>query len=146
MILKYNELEKLKPYRITKKSSDGTFLPDEVIWISEGGEINSVHGGGFIYPDEGDSATWDFEAEYAKDWEVIAVDGHEFCRKRQSQKVTNLEKLTYSKNDPVDEVAVGMLLERVRDDVEGDRFDMAFPQYVGLYKSMKEWLESEVEE
>lgn len=92
MILKYNELEKLNPYRITKKSSDGTFLPDEVIWISEGGEINSVHGGGFIYPDEGDSATWDFEAEYAKDWEVIAVDGHEFCRKRQSQKMTNLEK------------------------------------------------------
>lgn len=144
--MKYNELEKLNPYRITKKSSDGTFVPDEVIWISEGGEINSVHGGGFIYPDEGDSATWDFEAEYAKDWEVIAVDGHEFCRKRQSQKMTNLEKLTYSKNDPVDEAAVGMLLERVRDDVEGDRFDMAFPQYVGLYKSMKEWLESEVEE
>lgn len=146
MILKYNELEKLKPYRITKKSSDGTFLPNEVIWISEGGEINSVHGRGFIYPDEGDSATWDFEAEYAKDWGVIAVDGHEFCRKRQSHKMTNLEKLGYSKSETVDEVAVGMLLERVRDDVERERFDMAFPQHVGLYKSMKEWLESEEEE
>lgn len=27
-----------------------------------------------------------------------------------------------------------------------ERFDIAFPQYVGLYKSMKKWLESEVEE
>lgn len=61
-------------------------------------------------------------------------------------KATNLEKLGYSKDETVDEVAVGMLLERVRDDVERDRFDIAFPQYVGLYKSMKKWLESEVEE
>lgn len=60
--------------------------------------------------------------------------------------MTNLEKLGYSKDETADEVAVGMILERVRDDVERDRFDIAFPQYVGLYKSMKEWLESEVEE
>lgn len=60
--------------------------------------------------------------------------------------MTNLEKLGYSKDETVDEVAVGMLLERVRDDVERERFDIAFPQYVGLYKSMKEWLESEAEE
>ena len=144
--MKCSELEKMKPCRITKKSSDGTFFPGEIIWVSEDGGINSVHGGGFIYPDEGDSATWDFEAEYAKDWEVIAVDGHEFCRKRQSQKMTNLEKLGYSKSETVDEAAVGMLLERVRDDVERERFDIAFPQYVGLYKSMKKWLESEAEE
>ena len=49
-------------------------------------------------------------------------------------------------SETVDEVAVGMLLERVGDDVERERFDIAFPQYVGLYKSMKEWLESEAEE
>lgn len=60
--------------------------------------------------------------------------------------MTNLEKLGYSKDENVDEVAVGMILERVRNDVERERFDIAFPQYVGLYKSMKEWLESEVEE
>lgn len=86
--MKYTKLKKLEPYRITKKSSDGTFVPDEVIWISEGGEINSVHGGGLIYPDEGDSATWDFEAEEAHDWEVIAINGHEFCRKRQPEKMS----------------------------------------------------------
>ena len=60
--------------------------------------------------------------------------------------MTNLEKLGYSKDETVDEIAVGMLLERVRDDVERELFDMEFPQYVGLYKSMKEWLGSEVEE
>lgn len=60
--------------------------------------------------------------------------------------MTNLEKLGYSKDDTVDEIAVGMLLERVRDDIERELFDIAFPQYVGLYKSMKKWLESEVEE
>lgn len=60
--------------------------------------------------------------------------------------MTNLEKLGYSKDETVDEIAVGMLLERVRDDVERDRFDIAFSQYAGLYKSMKKWLESEVEE
>lgn len=60
--------------------------------------------------------------------------------------MTNLEKLGYSKDETVDEVAVGMLLEHIRDDFERDRFDMEFPQYVGLYKSMKKWLESEAEE
>ena len=60
--------------------------------------------------------------------------------------MTNLEKIGYSEGETADEVAVGMLLERVRDDVDRDRFDIAFPQYVGLYKSMKKWLESEVEE
>ena len=40
--MKYNELEKIKAYRITKKSSDGTFTPGEIIWISDGGEVNSV--------------------------------------------------------------------------------------------------------
>lgn len=57
----------------------------------------------------------------------------------------NLEKLGYSENAPVEEIAVGMLIERIRDDVDRDRFYANFPQYIGLYKSMKEWLESEAE-
>ena len=36
--MKYSELEKLKPYRITKKSSDGSFLVDDIVWISDGGK------------------------------------------------------------------------------------------------------------
>lgn len=144
--MKCDELNKLTPYRITKKSSDGTFLPDDIIWVSDGGEVNSVHGGGFIYPDEGDSATWDFEAEEAKDWEVISVGEHEFCRKLK--KTTNFEKLGYSRDETVDEVAVGMLLERIRDDVDRKIFKTNWMHnpYIGLYKSMKKWLESEAEE
>ena len=144
--MRYNELEKLKPYRITKKSSDGSFLVDDIIWISDGGEINSVTAGGFIYPDEGDSATFDFEAEQTHEWKVVTTGGSEFCRRIPIHKMTNFERLAYSKEVPVDEVAVGMLLERIRDDVGRSRFDIAFPRYIELYKSMKEWLESEVEE
>lgn len=60
--------------------------------------------------------------------------------------MTNLVKLGYSENDNADEIAVGMLLGRIKDDIERERFDMEFSQYEGLYKAMKEWLLSEVEE
>lgn len=62
--------------------------------------------------------------------------------------MTNLEKLGYSKDETVDEVAVGMLVGRIKDDVDKKRFNTNFVYgvYVGLYKSMKEWLESEAEE
>lgn len=146
--MKYNELEKLNPYRITKKSSDGTFLPGDIIWLSDGGEVNSVHGGGFIYPEEGDSATWDFEAKLADDWEVIAVNGSEFCRKIEVKKNTNHEKLSQitGDTDPVDVAAVKMLLGRIQEDYDRDLFDQNYEEYIGLYKSMKGWLNSEVEE
>ena len=146
--MKYSELEKLKPYRITKKSSDGTFLPDEVIWISDGGEVNSVHGSGFIYQEEGDSSTWDFEAELADDWEVIDVNGNEFCRKMEVKKNTNHEKLSKitGDTDPVDIAAVKMLLGRIQEDYERDLFERNYEQYLSLYRGMKDWLNNEVEE
>lgn len=143
--MKYNELEKLKPYRIVKRSTDKTFVAGDVIWISPNGDINSV-GSGWITPHEEEKATYDFEAEEAHDWEVISISGHEYCRKLEQKKMTNFEKLGYSKDETADGIAVGMLLERIRDDVEKNRFDAVFAQYVGLYKSMKEWLESEAEE
>ena len=143
--MKYDELEKLKPYRIAKRSTDKIFVVGDVIWISPNGDINSV-GSGWITPREEEKATYDFEAEEAHDWEVISVSGHEYCRKLEQKKMTNFEKLGYSKDETADEIAVGMLLERIRDDVEKNRFDAVFAQYVGLYKSMKKWLESEVEE
>lgn len=48
--------------------------------------------------------------------------------------MTNLEKLGYSKNDHVDEVAVGMLLERIRDDVDRKIFktNWIHAPYIGL--------------
>ena len=62
--------------------------------------------------------------------------------------MTNLEKLGYSENESVDEIAVGMLIERVKDDVSRKIFNTncAYGVYPRLFKSMKEWLESEVEE
>ena len=60
----------------------------------------------------------------------------------------NLEKLGYSKDETVDETAVGMLIERIRDDVDSRIFktNHVHNVYPALYKSMKEWLESEAEE
>ena len=80
--MKFGELEKLKPYRIVKNSGDGTFLPDEIIWISENGNLNAVHYGGFLSPKECNLKTLDFEAEPADDWEIISVNRNEFCRKK----------------------------------------------------------------
>lgn len=45
-------MEKLKPYRVTKGSSDRTFTIDEIIWKSENGDINSVQAKGWITPSE----------------------------------------------------------------------------------------------
>mgnify|MGYP005777344261 FL=1 len=60
----------------------------------------------------------------------------------------NLEKLGYSENENVDEIAVNLLLERIRDDVDKRLFktNWIFYPYIELYKSMKKWLESEAEE
>ena len=62
--------------------------------------------------------------------------------------MTNLEKLGYSKDETVDEIAVGMLLERIKDDVDRKLFktNWIYNLYIGLYKSTKKWLESEEEE
>ena len=146
--MKYNELEKIKAYRITKKSSDGTFTPGEIIWISDGGEVNSAQYGSCIYPEEGESTTWDFEAELADDWEAIVIGKTEFCRKIRFNKHTNYVKLSKitGDTDPVDVTAVKMLLGRIWEDYDRDLFEQNYEQYLPLYKSMKDWLNSEVEE
>lgn len=79
--MKYDELEKLKPYKVTVGSSDETFLVGDVIWISENGDVNCVQQGGWICPGEEDAETLDFEAESEDDYEVIVMDGDELCRK-----------------------------------------------------------------
>lgn len=73
-------MKKLKPYRVTKNSSDGTFYKGEIIWKSENGDINSVQGKGCITPSEVDSNTLDFECEEETDYEVIRAGGYELCR------------------------------------------------------------------
>lgn len=62
--------------------------------------------------------------------------------------MTNLEKLGYSKGETVDEVAVGMLIEQIKDDVSRKAFNTncVYGVYPKVFKSMKDWLGSEVEE
>lgn len=79
--MKVQELEVLKPYRITKDSSDGTFISGEIIWMSENGDINSVQAAGCIDPHEVDGKTLDFEAEVESNFEVIKTNGSETCRR-----------------------------------------------------------------
>ena len=78
--MKAQELEMLKPYRITKDSSDGTFVSGDIIWMSDSGDINSVQAAGCINPHEVGSQTLDFEAEAALDFEIVKGNGSEMCR------------------------------------------------------------------
>lgn len=78
--MKVQELEVLKPYRISKSSSDKTFVYGDVIWMSENGDINSVQAAGCIDPHEVDEKTLDFEAESTSDFEVVKANGSEMCR------------------------------------------------------------------
>ena len=48
--------------------------------------------------------------------------------------------------DPVDIVAVKMLLGRIQEDYDRGLFEQNYEQYLPLYKAMKDWLNSEVEE
>lgn len=79
--MRYKDLEILKAYRITKGSSDGTFIPCEIIWLSENGDINSVQAAGCIDTHEVDEKTLDFEAESTSDFEVVKTHGSEICRR-----------------------------------------------------------------
>ena len=62
--------------------------------------------------------------------------------------MTNYEKLRERPDETIDEVAVGMLIERIKDDVSRKAFNTncVYDVYIELFKSMKEWLNSEVEE
>ena len=62
--------------------------------------------------------------------------------------MTNYEKLKTRGNESLDEMAVKMLLSRINEDVD-KKFFKTFRihnSHFELYKSMKKWLESEVEE
>lgn len=62
--------------------------------------------------------------------------------------MTNYEKLRERPDETIDEVAVGMLIERIKDDVSRKAFNTncVYDVYIGLFKSMKYWPNSEVEE
>ena len=79
--MKVQELETLKPYRVTKSSSDRAFVSGDIIWMSANGDINIVQAAGCINPHEVGSQTLDFEAESTSDFEVVKTKGSEICRR-----------------------------------------------------------------
>lgn len=84
-MLKISNLQPLTPYRITKGSSDHTFSIDDVIWISENGDINSVQGGGWITPSECQKESLDFECVEAPDYEVFKINNIEIYQQKKQQ-------------------------------------------------------------
>ena len=79
--MKVQELEVLKPYRITKSSSDRTFVSGDIIWMSENGDINNVHAAGCLNPHEVGCKTLDFEVRTELNFEVVKANGSEICRR-----------------------------------------------------------------
>lgn len=79
--MKAQELKAFKPYRVTKSSSDRTFVSGDIIWMSENGDINSIQAAGCIAPHEVGQKTLDFEVEIVPDFEVVKTNGSEICRR-----------------------------------------------------------------
>ena len=48
--------------------------------------------------------------------------------------------------EPIDEQAVGMLLNHISREIGSSWIESHVEHYIGLYRSMKDWLNSEVEE
>lgn len=84
-MLKISDLQPMIPYRITKESSDHTFVVDDVIWISENGDINSVQRSGWITPSECSKESLDFECAEAPDYEVFKIENIETCKQKEQQ-------------------------------------------------------------
>ena len=72
---------------------------------------------------------------------TVAEDG-------EGGRMRNYEKLIKRPDETIDEVAVRMLIERIKDDVIRKEFNTncVYGLYPGVFKSMKDWLNSEVEE
>lgn len=61
--------------------------------------------------------------------------------------MTNHEKLnSLMGSEPIDDRAVGMLISHISRDIRNSYLESHVEYYVGLYKSMKDWLNSEVKE
>ena len=74
------------------------------------------------------------------DWRAVAEDG-------EGGRMTNLEKLnSLMGTQPIDEQAVGMLISHISQDIGHSYLEFYIEYYVELYRSMKDWLNSEVKE
>ena len=59
----------------------------------------------------------------------------------------NFEKMNSLMGEgPIDELAVGMLISHISQDRKNSYLELPIGYYVELYRSIKDWLNSEVEE
>lgn len=71
-------MEKLKLYKVTKASSDGTFNIGDIIWLSQNGDLNNCNGGGWLSEEEWKHPkTCDFEVEPSKEYYLEIRNGSE---------------------------------------------------------------------
>lgn len=76
--MKGNNIEKLRPYRVTSPSSDETFQVNDLIWKCENGDIMLPKQEGRIDRRECENPnTFDFEAELDENYCILAVNGSE---------------------------------------------------------------------
>lgn len=71
-------MEKLKLYNVIKSSSDGTFTPGDLIWLSENEDLNSARDKGWLTKEEWDTpGTNDFECEISSTHYLEVHNGRE---------------------------------------------------------------------
>ena len=76
-------MDKLKLYKVTKASSDGTFNIGEVIWLSNNEDLNSCQGRGCLSKSEWDNPrTNDFEVEECTEYYLDVTDWCEEVRRK----------------------------------------------------------------
>lgn len=76
-------MEKLKLYKVTKASSDGTFNIGDIIWLSNNEDLNSCKGLGWLSKSEWDNpGSNDFEVEECTDYYLDVTDRSEKVRRK----------------------------------------------------------------
>ena len=76
-------MEKLKLYKVTKASSDGTFNIGDIIWLSNNDDLYSCKGLGFLSKSEWDNPrSNDFEVEECTDYYLDVTDRSEKVRRK----------------------------------------------------------------
>lgn len=71
----------LQPYRVIKSSTDGTFLKDDIIWMSSNGDICSKNNKGFLpFDEQNNPQTIDFKIEIADNYYIIKESNSEILK------------------------------------------------------------------
>lgn len=78
------QIQELIPYKVTKSSTNHTFLINDIVWKPPNGMVNLVQTKGFLLPDELVGKTANFECVPCNEYEVIKTTGGECCKKKSN--------------------------------------------------------------